>query len=221
MSAPADLAILSRWRSLLFTMGARYLTPRTRLSRWVAYTAAAASSSILCALLFDPAANSPTIHTSRISRRPVVWGYLFRLTARIIGLELLAIAAFIEESPPRRPNSCLWLYVDNNNALEASARGGSPTDIAALLVARIWETLTRFNIRDWFPRVHSTPNPADLPTRRKIPPYPTIRSRSFTHLSMLFSSSRRALRLISPSITGPGTNVKQARKPLNQPCQHG
>ena len=165
----AELGNLAWWLSLLASFAPRPLPHRPIYIRRIAYADAATSSSAIFALLFDSSAAAPTIHQSWTARSHTTWGYLFRNTARIIGLELLATLAFIEEFAPRRPKSPLWLYVDNNNALAAIVRGDSPTDIVAIMVARIWGTLTKYNIHAWFTRVRSKLNPPDLPTRGEIP----------------------------------------------------
>ena len=185
-------------------MDARVLTPRPAHIRWIAYTDADTSSSLFCALLFDASATHPTIQCRWTARSPTTWGYLFRNTARIVGLETLAILAFSGERAHKRPNTCLWLYIDSNNALEAIVRGDSPTDIIAIAVARIWGILQRFNIRDWFPRVRSKLNPSGLPTRYKLPPYPIRHPARFRNLCELFIRARGALRLLLPNMVVGG-----------------
>lgn len=135
------------------------------------------------------------------STLPTTWDYLFRSTARILGLEMIAALASIEDFSPRHPNSCLWLYVDNNNALSALARGDSPTDIIAITVDRVWEILTRYNIHARFPRVRSKLNPSDLPSRFQIPPYPTLKKVRFSNINELFIRSRRETRLLPSQTT--------------------
>ena len=92
---------------------------------------------MLRAVLFDSSAPVPTARCSWGDRSPPTWGYLLRHTARIPGLELLAIVAFIEYFDPRTPNSRLWIYVDNNNSIASIVRGGSPAGIVDVMVARI------------------------------------------------------------------------------------
>ena len=211
--APHELDNLSWWRSLLAVMAPRSLAPRPKLVPWIAYTDAATSSSMLCALLFDTSAPVPTIHRSWTARPNTTWDYLFRNTARILGLELLAILAFIEDFAPKHPNSCVWIYVDNNNALAAIVRGDSPTDIVAIMVARLWETLTKHNVHAWFSRVRSKLNPADLPTRGKNPPFETRKCLPFPNLKSLLITCRRALRLLSPLPRRTRLEVKRVRNP--------
>ena len=67
--------------------------------------------------------------------------------------------------------SCFWEYLGDNNCLASLVRGGSNAGIIAILVARFWQFLQRFDICVWFSRVHSDLNPADLPTRGKKLPF--------------------------------------------------
>ena len=159
-----------------------------------------------------PTAEDAVFLDSSPPPRPASRGYLFRNTARILGLEKLAIIAFREEFAPKQPNICLWLYLDNNNnAIAAIVRGDSPTDIIAIMVARIWEILQSYNIRDWFSRVRSKLNQTDLPNRHKIPPYPIRKSARFQNLNELFTHFRMALRLLPTNEV-----VKRLRIPVTK-----
>ena len=108
---------------------------------------------------------------------------------------MIAIIDSIYDFAPRNTNSCMWLYVDNNNALAAITRGDSPTDIIAITVARIWETIHRFSIHAWSPRARSKLNPADLPTHHKLPPYPIRKKTPFRNINELLIRARRELML--------------------------
>ena len=122
---------------------------------------------MICALLFHGGRSSPDLHSCYSSKVDIAWRYLFRHTNLIYGLELLALVLFFEESAPLLQGSCCWVYIDNNNCLAALIRGDSNTDIISILVARFWRTVRRNDICVWFPRVESTLNPPDLPTRAK------------------------------------------------------
>ena len=194
-------------------MAVRSLPPRPRRIRWIAYTDAATSSSILCALFFDSFAPLPTIH-SCWTARPPTWCYLIRHTARILGLELLAILAFVVYFAPKYPNSCLWLYFDSNNALEAIARGDSPTDIVAITVGRIWETLQRRSIHAWFSRARSKLNPSDLPTRAILPHCPIREEARFQNIGEILIRSRRAIQIRTPLSRNSDIGLARVREPL-------
>ena len=111
------------------------------------------------------------MHTACASRAPAIWSYFFRNTALIYGLELLALVLFFEDHAAFLKGPCCWVYLDNNNCLASLVRGDSNTGIIAILVARFWQFLQRFDICVWFSRVHSDLNPADLPTRGKKLPF--------------------------------------------------
>ena len=198
----------------LSSMDSRCLPGRPpRRIRWVANTDSTSSASILRALLSDTSAETTAAHTCWASRSPSNWDYLFRRTARILGPELLATIASIEDFDRQRPSICLRLYVDNSNAVSSIARGGSTADIVAIMAARIWETLQRYNIHDWFSMVRSNLNPSDVPTRPKIHPYPiTTHSRS-RRIGELFTRPRMALHLPSTNPRNSVIGMKRVRKP--------
>ena len=102
--------------------------------------------------------------------------------------------------------TCFWIYLDNNNRLEAIVRGGSNTGIIAILVARFWHMVHRFDICAWFSRVRSDLNPADLPTRgEKLPFCPRFRA-GFSPFIPLPNRCRAAIAALSdplePAIRG-------------------
>lgn len=119
---------------------------RSETDDWIVYTDAATGPPSLCALLFDGKAKSSQLRTECSDRAPVTWSYLFRKTALIVGLELIALLAYFEDfAPSLRGKSC-WVYLDNNNCLDALVRGDSNTDVIAVLVARFWQLAQRYDI---------------------------------------------------------------------------
>ena len=124
--------------------------------------------------------------------------FLFRHTALIFGLELLAVVAFFEQLAQRLGGQCVWVYVDNNNVLAAITRGDSNADVAAVLVAQLWNTLQRFSNCAWFSRFRSQINPADLPTRGRQLPFRARELGRLSALPLLFRHTREQLQRLRP-----------------------
>ena len=111
------------------------------------------------------------LHTACSARGPAVWPYIFRMTALIYGMELLAMAPLFYDRAASPRGACFWIYLVRNNCMAALVRGDSNTGVIAVLVARLWPMVQIFGICARFSRLHSDLNPADLPTRgRKLPP---------------------------------------------------
>ena len=119
---------------------------------------------------------------------------LFKHTCLIFGLELLALAAFVEDYGPRLDGQPIWIYMDNSNCLSAMTRGDSNTEAIAILVGRIWGALQRYHISAWFSRVAPKQNPADLPTRAETTPFPAFKKLSFNSLSSIYRLVRKQLK---------------------------
>ena len=158
------------WKEVIEDCTPRVATPRPRRPHWIVYTDAATTPPMLCALLFHGGRSTPVLHTACSARAPAIWPYFSRPTALIYGLEMLALVLFFEDYAAFLRDSCCWVYLGNNNCLAALVRGDSNAGIIAVLVARFWLLIQRFNICVWLPRVHSDLNPADLPTRGKTLP---------------------------------------------------
>ena len=159
---------------------------------WLLYTDAASNPPCICALLFVPRKGTNGLDSQRVAFvRP--WAQLFRQTCLIFGLELLALAAFVEDFAPHLAGQSIWIYMDNNNCLSAMTRGDSNTEAVAILVGRIWGTLQRYHISAWFSRIPSKLNPADLPTRDKRLPFSAKTKGSFNSLSFLFRLVKKGL----------------------------
>ena len=191
--------LFSWWKQIVEEFRPRIAIPRPIRPHWILYTDAATSTRLLCAVLFHGDSSTPRIKVCCDSAAPIPWVHLFRHTALIYGLELLALVAFFEDWAPRLSGSCIWVYLDSNNCLAALVRGDSNTAVIAVLVARFWKIVQRHNICVWFSRVNSKLNPADRPTRNKILPYNTSRHTSFKSLRPLFAYCRTQLHLLPPA----------------------
>ena len=191
--SPYEKLVFRRWKEVIEECAPRISIPRPRRPRWIIYTDAAATPPMLCALLFRGGRSSPVLHTACEARAPTIWSYFFRFAALIYGLELLALVLFFEDHAAFLKGSCCWVYMGNNNCLASLVRGDSNTGIIAILVARFWQLVQRFDICVWFPRVHSDLNPADLPTRgKKLPSRPRI-TKGFSSFRPLSARCRTAV----------------------------
>ena len=191
--------LFSWWKQVIEEFTPRVAVPRPIRPHWILYTDAATSARLLCAVLFVGDCSRPQIKACCTSAASIPWVHLFRHTALIYGLELLALVAFFEDWGPRLAGCCIWVYLDSNNCLTALVRGDSATAVIAILVARFWKIVQRHNICVWFSRVNTKLNPADRPTRNQILPYRTAQHISFRSLRPLFSLCRAQLHLLPPA----------------------
>ena len=143
------------------------------------------------------------MHTACASRAPAIWSYFFRYAALIYGLELLDMVLFFDDRAAFLKGSCCWAYLDNNNCLASIVRGDSNTCIIAILVARFWQIVQRFDICVWFPRVHSGLNPADLPTRGEKLPFRPRFQKGFSAFRPLSARCRKAVASLPPPLLNP------------------
>ena len=206
----------STWGRSVFTGRARAISdfaprlaiPRTRRPDWLIYTDAATDPTAMCALLFECRRSSPRLRLLCASTRvPGTWPRLFRWNSLIFGLELLALALFMEDCAPFLRGCSCWIYLDNN-CPAALARGDSTTDVIAGLAARFWHIAQPRNVCARFSRVRSKINPADLPTMIWGPhPYRQMKSCGFRNCAHLDNRCRSQLALLSPrSRTAPMRN---------------
>ena len=144
----------------------------------------------LCAVRLKGGVRKAHLVQQLSSSVPTVWPYLFRSTCLISGLEIMALVAFLEESDAALAVCCIWIYMGSNNSLSAMTRGDSNTAAIAVLVSRAWGLIRRRQIRDWFSRIPSELNPADLPTRVKRIPFGCPSERGFSLLPELFRLRR-------------------------------
>ena len=147
----------------------------------------------MCALLFHGGRSPPDFHTACAARAPTIWSYFCRFTALIYGLDFLALALFFEDRAAFLKGPCCWVYLGNNNCLASLVRGGSNTGIIAILVARCWQLVQRFDICVWVSRVRSDLSPADLPTRGKKLPFRPRFQKGFSPLRPLSPRCRTAV----------------------------
>ena len=196
--AQLERSNLECWLRVIADFTPRPAGVRPSRADWLIYTDAATDPANLCALLFRGDRSRPTLDTLATARVDTQWIYLFRHTALIYGLELLALVAFFELRAPFLRGSCCWVYLDNNNCLAALTRGDSNTDAIAVLVAHFWSIVQRFDICIWFSRVRSKLNPADLPTRKLILPFKPRYSCSLSSIRQLFHLCRRNLAKMAP-----------------------
>ena len=196
------------WLEMLSDFAPTICRPLSKRFGWLVYTDAATNPPCLCALLFDMKKRPSELDTVLTAfARP--WNLLFKRTCLIFGLELLALAAFLEEKVPFLAGKTIWIYMGNNNCLAAVARGYSDAEAIAVLVCRIWRTLQRYQICAWFSRVPSKQYPADLPTRaRKLPP-PARRKASFKSIASPYGIVRNSFSNSAQNI-GVGSKLKFA-----------
>ena len=200
------------WRfAVIADFTPRLARVRPTRADWLIYTDAATDPPRLCALLFRGDCSFPLLDTLASASVDLPWLYLFRHTALIFGLELLALVAFFELKSPFLRGTCCWIYLDNNNCLAALTRGDSNTEVIAILAALFWQIAQRYDICVWFSRVRSALNPADLPTRGRNLPFRPRNQCSFSSLRQLFHSCRTALRKIAPR---PRAVKKTGTKPI-------
>lgn len=189
---------LSWWRDIISDFAPRLARNRPARADWLIYTDAATDPTKLCALLIRGDCSRPSLDTLATARVDAPWIYLFRHTALIYGLELLALVAFFELQAPLLRCICRWIYLDNNNCRAALTRGDSNTEAVAILVARFWQIVQRFDICVLFSRARSKLNPADLPTRAKALPFKPRSIYPISSIRQIYHRRRSELRKIAP-----------------------
>ena len=188
-----DRAILTWWHGAIISSSPRVCRPLSRKFDWLVYTDAASKPPCICDPLFDPHQGRPKLDAQLTAFvRPRT--HLFKKTCLILGLELLALAAFLEDYAPFLAGRSVWIYMDNNNCLSAVTRGDSNADAIAILVGRIWGAIQKRHISAWFSRAPSKQNPADLPTRDTASPFPIRSKASFKSFTELFRLVRKNIK---------------------------
>ena len=193
-----ELHTLRWWEVTIRSLTPRRVCTLPKSVKWILYTDAATNPPRICALLFEGTTSTTQLWGEWASDVPIAWCNIFHRTNLILGLELLALVAFFEQLAPRLSGQSVWVYVDNNNVLAAVTRGDSNTETVAVLVANLWDTLQRHSICAWFSRVPAALNPADLPTRGRMVPFPARFRGNFTSLVPLLRSTRNSLRTLHP-----------------------
>ena len=90
-----------RWRNEAISEFTPLLAPpRPARADWLIYTDAATDPPEISALIFNGKSAAAELDTCYDQGLSVVWNYLFRHTALIYGLELLALVAFFETHVP-------------------------------------------------------------------------------------------------------------------------
>ena len=165
-----ERSVFSRRCEIITSFTPSICRPLSRKFDWPLYTDAATNPPCSCALLFNPWKASISLD-SQLAAFVRPWTHLFKLTCLIFGLDLLALAAFVEDFGPWLAGKSIWIYMGNNICLSAMTRGESNTEAIAILVGRIWGALQRYRASAWFSRVPPKQNPPDLPTRGETPPF--------------------------------------------------
>ena len=197
-SSPLIKSVFRLRKDVIAEFTPRIAVPRPRRPHWIVYTDAATNHPMLCALLFQGGRSSPDLQTACAARAPALWSYFFRFTALIYGLELLALVLFFEGRAAFLKGSCFWVYLDNNNFLASLVRGASNAGIIAIMAARFWQLVRRFDICVRFPRVRSDLNPADLPTLWGDLPFRPRFQKGFSSFRPLSARCRPAVAALSP-----------------------
>ena len=95
----------------------------------------------------------------------------FKKTRLISGLEFPDIVAILEDIDPILSALAVSIYMGSSEFLSAVTRGEPSAAVIAVLVARFWELIGRYNSCAWFPRFPSKMNPPVHPTIGKRLPY--------------------------------------------------
>ena len=98
-------------------------------------------------------------------------------------MELAAVVLAALYARRRLQGTSATIYIDNNAALSAPIIGDSSSIAAYYLIATLRYLAAAFDIDIWFERVESARNIADLPTRNKSMPFPTLEMASCPHLA--------------------------------------
>ena len=91
---------LRRWKEVIAEFTPRLAIPRPARADWLIYTDASTDPPEICALIFNGKSEAVERETCYAQGLSVVWSYLFRHTALIYGLELLALVTFSKLTPP-------------------------------------------------------------------------------------------------------------------------
>ena len=161
-------------------------TPRLTRNRkpatdLVIYTDAATATMIIAAIIVG----TPVVLTSRAlsSVLPLRvgkhWPRLFRDTALIYGLEMLAIFAVLIDPTVDLVVGNVTFYADSSNALQALASNAQGPPVIAAMTQLIWFRISELNMAAWFDRAPSKKNIADLPTNRIPAPFPSLTTKAF------------------------------------------
>ena len=173
------------WVDVIASLQPRIPRSPGRAPNFVIYTDAATSSGKIASLLFKGEQLPPKVLIQAASRAPRFWTRHFRPKNLIFGLEMLAPLAFVWMIREKLKGSTVNLYIDNNNVITSLIRGDSSCDIISAMVACFWRTAEAYSIDIWVGRVSSKRNPADIPTREALFPFPINKRVEFRELYKL------------------------------------
>ena len=189
MLSPAVERSLRWWAATLLSLEPRLATQTRTLPDWVIYTDAAYELGLTgahIAALFCRITGGPwgrqvdLLLTSAPADKEIAFSHP---TSTIFGLELAAVVLAVFYARQRLQGTAVTIYIDNNAALSALINGDSSSIAAYYLIATLWYIAAAFEIAIWFERVESARNIADLPTRNKPLPFPTLEKASSSHLA--------------------------------------
>ena len=99
---------------------------------------------------------------------------------------MLAAVSFIFENGPASAGKSLAIYIDNNSALSALAKGAAKSEVLANLVHLFWFQAQKYDVKVRIERAPSAKNIAELHTRNHRAPYQAGREGLFPHLLAIF-----------------------------------
>ena len=96
-----ELQTLRRRGAAISSLTPRWVANRPMRVPWLVYTDAATHPPKICALLFAGTADQTSLRGQWTDDVSSEWSFLFRRTALIFGLELLALVAFVDSAAPQ------------------------------------------------------------------------------------------------------------------------
>ena len=153
----------------------RVFRPRYPSFDRLIYKDSATTPPKMRALLFDGHCRHPSLLYNLSVDAPCNWMSFFKKTCLIFGMELLAPVATLGGHGPSLSGLAVRIYMDRSNFPAAVTRGDPNAAVIAVLAARVWELIQRYNICAWFSRFPSKPDPIPLLQGEDgLPTTPTI-----------------------------------------------
>ena len=207
--ADRELNALRRWALALGAMKPRAVSPYQKYPDLTAYTDAATSTQIICALVIqvDQFKSSHTISECIAMTTGKRRKSIFNKTNYIYGLEMLAAAALVIDPKADIDGKAIVFYIDNDNA--AKALVGNKSDTRAIQVATllVWHMLALMGVRAWFEWVGADYNPADTPppppARRHPLPFPARAMYQFRNLERAHQLIQEGLTCVESGLSAP------------------
>ena len=167
------------WATTLLSMTPRIATLARTSPDWVIYDDASFNDSQkeahLAAIFLSTQGpyeiQAPLVLTGQPTAGDIAF---FKTTSVIFGLELSAAVLAISQARHRLQGKAVTIYMDNNAALAAIVNGDSTSIAAFRLIATLWYLVAAHDISLWLERVDTAKNIADLPTRNRPFPFPTL-----------------------------------------------